>query len=311
MPRVPTFVIVNPKSASGRTGREWSEIEEPLQRAMGPFDAKLTERPMHAADLAREALQAGYETICVAGGDGTNYEVINGWFDESGKAWNPDAAFATLPLGTGGDFRKSLGIPRDPLDAAEVIRSTKARPIDAGRLTYTGHDGSGKRGHFINIADAGVSGQVVKTVETTTKPLGGFLSFLLGTMITNFTYRNQHVRLRLDDGEWRDAKVYNLVVANGRYFGGGMEIAPEARLDDGLFDVVVMGDISQRELLREFSVMYRGRRYRNPKIQYLRAEKVEATSEDTVLLDVDGEGPGRLPATFEIMPGALKARGLF
>lgn len=304
-----TFVIVNPRSANGRTGREWKRLETKLQRVIGPFDSALTEAPGHATDLARAALRNGYDLIISAGGDGTNNEVINGWFQRD-RAINAKAAFATLPLGTGGDFRKTLKVPRDPLAAAAIVRNAKSRYIDAGKITYTTDEGR-RTGYFINIADAGVGGVTVRNVNRTTKMFGGFVSFLWGTVKTSLAYRNLPMRWRVDAGPWREEKVYALIVANGRYFGGGMHIAPEARLDDGLFDVVVIGDVSKTAMALSASALYNGTIAKHAHVHVSRGERVEATSEEEVLLDVDGEQPGRLPATFKVLPGALMARGLF
>ncbi|MBZ0252835.1 MAG: diacylglycerol kinase family lipid kinase [Candidatus Methylomirabilis sp.] len=308
MPR--TLVIVNPKSAAGKTGREWGRLERDLRGVLGDFDARLTERPRHAGELAREGLKEGYELIVSAGGDGTNFEVVNGWFEED-KAVNPAACFATLPLGTGGDFRKSLGIPRDPIEAAKIIREAPARPIDAARLGYTTMEGRPASCHFINIADLGIGGEASERVNRTSKRFGGFVSFLWATSVATLLYKNKRVRYRLDDGPWMEETVYSLNCANGRFFGGGMEIAPEGKLDDGLFEVVILGDMTKPQVFRETGAVYKGRRIEHPLVRYARARKVEATSREDVLLDVDGEVPGKLPATFEILPGAINVRGRF
>src|SRR5262249_10250509 len=148
---------------------------------------------------------------------------------------------------------------------------------------------------------------VDKLVNASSKPLGGKVAYAVATMRAGFQYKNPEVRLVLDGGTPRQGKIYNVAVANGRYFGGGMMVAPDAALDDGLFDVVTLGDFDLSDLLLRGLDIYTGKHLRNPKVTVERARKVEATPLDgvEVLLDVDGEQPGRLPATFEVLPGAL------
>ena len=185
-----------------------------------------------------------------------------------------------------------------------------ARTVDAGKLTYTRHDGVEATAYFINIASFGVSGLVDKLVNNSSKALGGKASFLLGVGKAALRYKNQPVRLTIDGGTPFERTLYNGVVANARYFGGGMKVAPDAIMGDGLFDVVVMGDLGTVELARGLPKLYRGEHLSsgNRKIEVHRAKVVvaEPAADNEVLIDMDGEQPGRLPATFEILPGVLK-----
>jgi YegS/Rv2252/BmrU family lipid kinase len=304
-----TVVVVNPHSAGGKTEKRWPELREIIHEAYGPFDAHFTSAPGSATVLAREALQRGAELVVAMGGDGTINEVVNGFFDGT-RAIAPQAAFGVIPAGTGGDFIKSLGTSRDVRIAAEQLKAAVPRAIDVGRLTFIGHDGKQSVRHFINIASFGISGVVDRYVNSSSKMLGGTLSFAMATLRAGLTYKNARVRLQLDGAPPREGAIYNVAVANGRYFGGGMKVAPEAALDDGLFDVVAMGDFGFSDLLLRGLDIYSGKHLTNPKVTVHRARRVEATPVNgaEILLDVDGEQPGRLPATFEIVSGGLKVR---
>jgi YegS/Rv2252/BmrU family lipid kinase len=301
-----TTVIVNPKSQGGRLGKRWSEIADTIGRAF-PFDEALTAAPGDATRLTREALRAGAERVVALGGDGTVNEVVNGFFDESGASIAPDASFALLPFGTGGDFRRTLGLPTDLAAAARVIAANRRMRIDVGRLAFTSP--SGERAHrmFANIASFGVSGVVDRLVNESDKRFGR-LSFMIATARATWSYRNQRVQLTFDGADRLEATINTVAVANGRYFGGGMMVAPKAELDDGQFDVIAMGDFGFRDLLKSGRRLYKGTHLSMDKVTARRARVVEAEGLEpgaVIELDVDGECPGRLPARFELLAGAL------
>jgi YegS/Rv2252/BmrU family lipid kinase len=305
-----TVVIVNPRSAGGKTEKRWPLFREIIHEAYGPFDARFTDAPGSATRLAREALGAGAELVVAMGGDGTINEVVNGFYDGA-RAIAPNAAFGVLPAGTGGDFIKTLGTPREVREAALELKRATPRPIDLGRLRFIGHDGAPAVRHFINIASFGISGLVDQYVNDSSKALGGTVSFAMATLRAGLKYKNASVRITLDAEPAKEGRIYNVAVANGRYFGGGMKVAPNAALDDGLFDVVTLGDFTFADLLLRGLDIYSGKHLSNPKVTVHRARRVEATVDGegaAVLLDVDGEQPGRLPASFEMVPGGLKVR---
>jgi YegS/Rv2252/BmrU family lipid kinase len=303
-----TVVVVNPRSAGGKTERRWPQLRQIIHEAYGPFEERFTKAPGDGTTLAREALQGGAELVVALGGDGTINEVVNGFFDHD-QALAGD--FGVLPSGSGGDFVKTLGTAMDLRDAAAQLKSAPKK-IDVGRLTFTAHDGSEQHRHFINITSFGISGLVDRYVNQSNKPLGGKIAFAMASLRAGARYKNAMVRLTLDGRPPKDGKIYTVAVANGRYFGGGMKVAPEARLDDGLFDVVTLGDFGFSDLILRGLDIYSGKHVTNPKVTIHRARRVEAapTDGEEVLLDVDGEQPGRLPATFELVPGALSVRGM-
>ena len=303
-----TVVIVNPKSQGGRLGKRWPELADTLQRQF-PFDDVHTQRAGHATELVREALRGGAERIVAIGGDGTVNEVVNGFF-EDGKPIAPHASFALIPFGTGGDFRRTLGIPVETLDAAKLIAANHVRAIDVGRLDYISTAGAKAVRMFANIASFGVSGVVDRMVNESGKKLGR-LRFALATARATWAYKNQRVQLIFDgDAQGRvEATINTVAVANGKFFGGAMKVAPNAELDDGQFDVIAMGDFGFADLVKSGRRLYQGTHLGMAKVTSRRAKLVEAEPVDPkgiVELDVDGEPLGRLPARFELLPGALK-----
>jgi YegS/Rv2252/BmrU family lipid kinase len=303
-----TVVIVNPKSQGGRLGKRWLELSETLTRAF-PFDHVETAGPGDATKLAREALQAGAERIVAIGGDGTINEVVNGFFDGNGAPIKPAASFALIPFGTGGDFRRTMGIPMETADAAAVIKANKTKKIDVGKLLLTKRGGGTQLRMFVNIASFGVSGVVDRLVNESGKKLGR-VSFMLATARATWAYTNQRVQMIFDgDPATRvEATINTVAVANGKFFGGKMKVAPDAEVDDGQFDVVAMGDLNFGDLLKSGRRLYAGTHIGMDKVTTRRARIVEAEPIDPkaiVELDVDGEAPGLLPARFEIVPGAL------
>jgi YegS/Rv2252/BmrU family lipid kinase len=303
---VKPVLIVNPASAGGRTGRHFDAIARAVRGALGDFEARFTRASGDACGLAREAVAAGRRLVVAVGGDGTASEVIDGLlcggFQEQ---------FGFIPRGTGGDFRRSLGIPNDVPGAALLLAAAAARTIDLGRVEFTGNDGRPAVRHFANVASCGVSGVVAGNVNRSGKWLGGKLSFKLAAARSLAGWRDQRVRWRADGGPWVEQAVTALAVCNGRHFGGGMMVAPEARLDDGLLDVTVWHGLGLVDFVTKEPLLYDGRHVRLPNTRTLRARtvEVEPLGAAPVLLEVDGEQPGRLPARFTVLPGALSLRG--
>jgi YegS/Rv2252/BmrU family lipid kinase len=304
MPR--TVLVVNPRSQGGRLGKRWKDIADTIGRAF-PFDELITEGPHDAIRLTREALRGGAERVVAIGGDGTINEVVNGFFDDQGKPIAPEASFAVIPFGTGGDFRRTANLPTELGDAARVIAANHRRKIDVGRLEFTTPGGARAARMFANIASFGVSGVVDRLVNESGKRLGR-LSFALATARATWSYTNQRVQLVFDGGDRVEATINTVAIANGRYFGGAMMVAPHAELDDGQFDVIAMGDFGFADLLRSGRRLYQGTHLAMDKVTARRARVVEAEPIDpgaVIELDVDGENPGRLPARFELVPAAL------
>ena len=302
-------VIVNPAAGDGCARRAWPALRPHLEACVGPYALAWTSGPEQAEVLTRAALRRGVGRIIAVGGDGTLSGVVNGFF-ENGRAVNAEASLAFLTCGTGGDFRRTVGAPRDLRAAARRLACPRTRRIDVGRLTYVSHAGREETRYFLNIASFGMGGLVDEIVRAMPgrKLLGGTASFFYAIVRAMVRYRNQPVALRVDGTPHGPFVVRAVAVANGRFFGGGIEVAPRAALDDGLLDVVVVGNFSRTELLMRAPHFYRGTHEALEKVMAVRGRRVTATAlgDGPVLLDVDGEPLGRLPATFEVVPQALR-----
>jgi YegS/Rv2252/BmrU family lipid kinase len=311
------LVIVNPSSASGSTGEAWPGVASDLRSEFGAFQTAFTKVRGDAASLAAAAARKGTQLIIACGGDGTISEVANGILS-SGK----DAELGILPSGTGGDFRRSLNIPSQTRAAARILRDGRPRRIDVGRISFVDHDGSEAMRYFVGVASCGMSTKVIERVKAggpdwlpanTPRWLGGRISF--GASLLQTAMRTEATRLlvQLDDAAERHLLVTNLCVANARYFGGGMKIAPGAKLVDGKFDVVGVGDLGALKIFTSAPRVYFGSHLSLPEMSHALARKVAvrpAERDAQVDLEVDGELPGRLPATFQIVPAALRVRCL-
>lgn len=304
----PVF-IVNPNSANGSTRKEWPAIEALARRSFPRLTVAFTTHPYEAPELTRRALHDGADLIVSVGGDGTHNEVVNGFFAGE-SVINPQAALAVLSRGTGGDFRRTLGLERctgkDMPAAVESLARCRVSPCDVGRLEFLDDAGKLTVRRFINITSFGMGGEVDRRVNESSKALGGKVSFLIGSIKAALAYKNRRVRVLVDGNEFIDGPIYNVAVANGKYFGGGMMIAPNAEIDDGFFDVIGLGDFGFSDSLRLARTVYSGAHLSNLKVLQTRARSVIATSDETVLLDVDGEAPGRLYAKFDMLASAIR-----
>jgi len=302
-----TIVVVNPKSQGGATGARWPEISSQLQKHFA-FEEVITQAAGDATRLTRDALASGAERVIALGGDGTINEVVNGFFSD-GEAIAPTAAFGLIPFGTGGDFRRTMMIPTELDAAARIIAADHRRILDLGRLDYTTPTGAAASRMFANICSFGISAVVDRLVNKSKKRFGR-LSFALATARATFSYKNQRVHLRFDDDAATaiDITINTVAVANGRYFGGAMKVAPEAEVDDGLFDVVCLGDFGKAEILFKGTRIYKGAHLDMDKVSHRRARIVDASpveAGEAVEIDLDGENIGRLPARFSLLPRAL------
>jgi YegS/Rv2252/BmrU family lipid kinase len=300
VPRVKRVVfLVSPAAENGAAGRRWPELAHQAAALGLSGDALLSERPGQLVELARKA--AGEAELLVAvGGDGTVNEVANG-------IAGLDVELAVVPRGTGWDFVRTYGIPRKLEGAVDVALNGRTREIDLGRARYRGWDGEEREALFANIASAGMSGAIAKRTNETSKALGGKVSYFWATLAVFSRWRNGEVRVRVD-GEEHTGRMHDVVVANGRYFGGGMMICPEAEPDDGRFDVLLIGDLTKRDLMLTLPKTYRGTHLPHPKATVLRGVQVEVETPEPLPVELDGEQPGTTPVSFEIVPRALRLR---
>lgn len=267
-------------------------------------DVLFSERAGHLAQLAGGAAARGAGRLVVVGGDGTVNEAVNGLV---GSGLGATVELAVLPRGTGTDFVRTFGIPTDVEQAARIAVAGRTRLIDAGKVTFRTWAGGEAVAYFANIASAGMSGAVAKRTNETTKLLGGKASYLAATVAVFARWRNTELRITVD-GALRSGRMYDAIVANARYFGGGMKICPDAEPDDGLFDVLLIGDITKADLLLNLPKIYRGTHLPHPRAELLRGSIVTVEAPEPLPVELDGEQPGTTPARFEVVPGAIALR---
>jgi diacylglycerol kinase (ATP) len=297
--------IVNPNAAMGAIGREWPGIQDLAKQRLGEFQAFLTTGPGHAIALTRHALQHGADVVICVGGDGTLNEVVNGFMGEDGPI-RPGSALGFIPRGTGCDFIKTVPLPAAPDRALDIIKDGHAGHMDLGRIRHRDRQGKPSLRYFHNVTSFGLGGEVDDRVNRTTKAFGGFVSFIWATLFSILIYDKKRIHLKVDEVFNQTIVCWNVAVANGQYHGGGMWVAPEARVDDGMFHVIVIGDFSLPGVFWNLPKLYNGKLIRLGKVKTLVGKRIEAFSEQRVLLDVDGEQPGELPAVVDIVPKAIK-----
>jgi YegS/Rv2252/BmrU family lipid kinase len=304
--RYRSLVIVNPMSAAGATGRRWDSIAALLRSSLGNFEPVFTRAPGEATMLSRAALRDGFEMVVSVGGDGTLHEVVGGFFDGAVPV-APEAVLGVVALGTGGDFARTLDLSNLE-SACARLGGRNTRSIDLGVARFTGHDGAGATRVFINVASFGVGGLVARLVSPRLKAVSGRLAFTVATLQALAIYRDKIVSLEFDDGPPRSLAITNCAFGNGRYFGAGMQVAPAAELDDGEFDVTIWSGFGLMDFIRKRHALYDGSHVRLAGAQVLRTRHAGATSEATVLLELDGESVGRLPAQLQVLPDAIRLK---
>ena len=297
--------IVNPHAGNGSTRSNWSYIEAVAGDRLGHFETYMTQKPGDAVGFAENVVAKDGGILVCVGGDGTLNEVINGimMHEESKRS---TVVLGFVPHGTGCDFARTLPIPQNIEHAIDAIADGCARAIDLGRLYFRDHRGHECSRYFHNITSFGLGGNVAQRVNRTTKAFGPFISFMFATLISIFLYGKKRIRIRIDNGFEQEFTVWNVAVANGRYHGGGMWVAPDASVYDGLLNVTVIGDLTLPEVFFNLPKLYNGRIYDIDKVALLTGKKIEAFSDQKVLLDVDGEQPGMMPIDIHVVPAALK-----
>ena len=298
--------MVNPSSGAGKAGREWAVVETWLPSSGLPYEVRFTTRPLEATEISQQAVRESRPVVVAVGGDGTLNEVVNGFF-RNGAPLPTTTKLAFVPLGTGGDFRRTLRIPTDTRQAVDVLKTGMVRRLDAGCVTYQAADGSTAVRHFINIADAGLGGDVVSMVGNGTRRFGS-AAYMIGGMRAIIGFKNKPMSVNIDGVTHELPKALQVVVANCQYFGGGMHMAPSASPTDGVFDVILIKDAGKIETIRGMNDIRSGRHLdqSNPNMELMYGKRVSVTSPEKVRLDIDGEALGFLPALFEVQPGAIE-----
>ncbi len=307
------LIIVNPKSASGATRDNWAVTVSDLRAHFGAFNVAFTKSQGDGSELAKSAIERGRKFIIACGGDGTINEVANGIL-ETGE----DIEFGVLPSGTGGDFRRTIGMPANVREAAKALRDGETKLIDIGKVTFLNHEDEQTSRFFLNVSSFGLSASINERVKKQ-----NFLNWLPASAVrgkANFAFSTLQevlgsdfftVRVKIDEKDEKTLNTINFAVANSRFFGGGMKIAPDAKINDGFFDVINIGDIKTLKILLNAYKLYGGSHLALKEVKSTLAKRIEVSafeSGETIHIETDGELPGKLPAVWEIVPNALKIR---
>lgn len=301
-------LIVNPASASGKTAQRWRAVMGDLQSHGVRLVAHVTEGARHATAIARGFVEAGGREIIVLGGDGTLQEVVDGCVRD-GRPLRRDITLSVIHQGTGGDFARGLGIPRDTDAAAAVAARGSTRPVDVIGAVFSDSAGEERHAALIGGASIGTGPEVVRRATGSLKRLGGSGAFAIATVISLLRNQSRTIRLRVDSQhEWQQLQVADVMIANNRYMGGGMIVAPRAEVDDGELDVMIFATTSRLRLIAKVPKLFRGTVLDDPLVRCQRARQVWVESPTPQEVVFDGELAGATPVRFEVIPQALSVR---
>jgi diacylglycerol kinase (ATP) len=291
------LVIVNPASGRPDGGFGWRRLEHILHGAAVSFDAVHTQRPGHGETLARQALHDGRRHILAVGGDGSVNEIVHGIMT-AGLADTREVTLAVAPTGTGNDWARSLGIGRNPNEIVRALVTGRTMLHDVGAIDFPA---SGERRWFINVAGAGYDAWVTERVP---RPVPSAFTYLRIALAGLVRYRSPLFRIKAD-GEQVEGRLLLAFVANARYCGNRMNVAPTASLDDGLLDVLAVRELSLLAVLPKLGKLYGGRILGDPAVRHLRAATVRIETDPPVAVQADGQIVGPTPAVFSLQPRAL------
>lgn len=302
------YFIVNPHSAGGKTGSQIQRLRDVIKQQVEYFSIGETTEPGHATVLTREAIHEGYAHIFSVGGDGTFHEVLNGYLHHD-KPLNPEVKLSLLPAGTGGDLRRSIGLPRQLEQALKQILQSSVRQIDCGKCECLSFNGTPKTEYFHNVCSFGLTDLAAEKVNTTLalKKLGGKAAYFFAGIQAIAQHKPPKVTIQVDHEDLGMYSINVMAIANGNYFGGGMKIAPYAKLNDGLLDILLFTDLNRAELLAYNGLIYSGNHVKLNKVKQLTGKEISVSSENSpIRVEADGEILGMLPAQFTILPKAIR-----
>lgn len=283
------YLIFNPTAGAGRSGKAMQRIEQHLREKGIEYEVATTQYARHSMELASAAIGKGYEGILSVGGDGTLLEIAQVLKDT-------DETLGVIPAGTGNDFRRALDIPRDPVEALDIILQNHRKRIDVGTLN------EGKV--FLNVAGTGFDVDVIKYTEKVRRITTGALAYYLGIVMSLFTYKGVTLKITAN-GRTFERKSLLVAIANGRCYAGGLMVAPQSDVTDGLFNVVVIGSMPNRRILSELPKMQHGQPERIPGTETFQCSEITIDCDKKLTFNLDGETYGQTPATFRLSPAAL------
>jgi len=309
---VKPLIILNPNSQGGKTGANAGELERVIARYLGAVEMAHTERSRHAVEIAERAANDGRETIIAVGGDGTIHEVTNGLMRARANGAT-DCKLGIVGQGTGGDFRKSLELEHRLDKYCQVIADGNTKAIDMAKFRYRNNAGEDDEAYFVNILSVGIGGLADRYVAEESRALGGTFAYFKSSVRALIKSEIGVLDCTLTlDGESQEIELHTrqLAICNGRFFGSGMEVAPMAQVDDGILEVVSLGDATRMRFMMESLSIYSGSHIGKPGVETFRCERIDiALRNDSIRddfpLDVDGEPLGTLPLSVEVVPAAI------
>jgi YegS/Rv2252/BmrU family lipid kinase len=287
----------------------WVAVRRGLAQSGVEFSEHLTTSAGEATIVAREALLAGVSRVVAVGGDGTLSEVVNGYLDNAGRPVNEHASLGLLPSGTGSDFRRSIGLGNLKQAIGSVL-SDKTMLIDAAQAFFCDEYGREASRHFINLASFGLGGDVSAYVNRWRDRMPGWIGgqarFVAAALLGLKRYRLVPLRVSADGQPPLIIESNLIVIANGKFAGAGMMLAPNAKLDDGMLDVILTDRATRLDVIRELPRIRRGGYLKNPKVREFRAREITIAGESRLAIDIDGEMAGYTPARLRILPAAVR-----
>jgi len=293
-------LIVNPTAGAGRTAKKWPYIKALLKNTGLRFEHDITEAPGHAIELAKSAVNRGYKLVVSVGGDGTINEIVNGIYATGDMK---DVELGIIGTGTGSDYIRTIGVSKYYQESCHHLMNPMKKSVDLGLVEFTANGQPAKR-IFANFAGLGFDAEVVKATTRKFKNFGGKPAYLMGLLSTFATYKNRNIHITMN-GQSEDRKVCTIVMSNGKYGGGSMLLAPDADPSDGLFDVIIIGDVTKPDLLRSLPRIYKGTHLTHPKVTVRRTDLITISSDEPMAIQADGDLVGEAPARFTVLPSAL------
>lgn len=296
-----TLVIVNPRAGGGYASRVWNDVRSAVEQTFGAVEVAITPTAQAVYDAVEEAVNDSVERVLSIGGDGTNHVVINAIMHA--QIHHPAHAFVygMLPAGTGRDWARGVGMPLNPRDALRHIARKEPRPIDVGVARF-----DDTTEYFLNISSVGISNDIVQRVEDA-EPRRPW-TYLKAVVAGILRYEPEPVTIHVDGELWYEGKIYVVAIANGTTFGQGMIIAPQARFDDGLLDIVLIDDLKRVELLLALRTVFNATHLSNPHVHATRGERIHITSDGRALgMDLDGEPARGRNIIYTVQHQAVKA----
>lgn len=295
------YFIINPTAGAGKTRKQWPLINEYLEKLDIDFEVKETEYPGHAIDLAYDAVKRGYKYIVAVGGDGTISEIVNGIYKAEGLN---NVTLGIISTGTGADYIRTLGIPRNFEDACKKLINPVSRNVDLGIVECTDKGKTNSR-LFVNFAGIGFDAEIVRATTQKYKAMGKVSAYLMGLFTTLVSYKNKDVDIIIG-GETERKRICTVIMGNGKYGGGGMYTTPKAIIDDNLLDILIIGDLSKPDLIHSLPMIYKGTHLSHPKVSLKKAMSVTINPLIQMSIQADGDIVGQSPATFRIIEQKLR-----